>query len=180
MSSVARRYARALFELAQEQGQIDVVGTQLAAAAAELRIPELAEMADSPRLSADRRHALVQAVAEQLSLTPLVTTFLLLVSDNRRLKELSGVAEQFQRLEDQALGRVRMTIRSAVPLSDAQRDAISSAFGRQLERTVIARTAVDPSLLGGVVVEAEGKVYDGSVLSNLERLAERMANPDSH
>jgi F-type H+-transporting ATPase subunit delta len=180
VSSVARRYARALFELAQEQGQLEAAGRQLFDAAAELRIPELAEVAASPRLSAERRHALVDAVAKQLSLSPLVETFLLVVSDHRRLGELTSVAEQFQRLEDQALGRVRMTIRSAAPLADAQQEAIAQSFAARLGKKVITRTEVDPELLGGVVVETEGKVYDGSVRSNLERLAKRMADPDAN
>ena len=180
MSAVARRYAKALFSLAQEQAQIETVAAQLLAASAELTVPELAELANSPRLSSPRRRALVDAVSQQLSLAPLVNTFLSLLADHQRLRELPAIATRFQELEDQALGRVRMTIRSATSLPDAERDEISAAFGRQLGLTVIARTEVDPTLLGGVVVVAEGKVYDGSIRSNLERLAKQMAHPDSH
>lgn len=180
MSLVARRYARALFELAQEQGTIEAVGRELLAASAELEIPELAEVIGSPRLSTERRHTLIDSVAQQLSLSSLVATFLLLLSDKHRLPEIGAIARQYQQLEDDALGRVRMTVRSAVPLTQAQIDEISAVFGKQLQRTVIARAEVDPNLLGGIVVETEGKVYDGSVRSNLERLAQHMAHPDSH
>lgn len=180
MSSVARRYAKALFDLAKEQGQIESIGEQLFAAAGELSIPEVAELANSPRLSSDRRHALIGAVAQQLSLSPLVTTFLELLADKQRLRHLASIARMFQKLEDEALGRLRMTIRSAKPLPDAERDEVAAAFGRQLQRTVIATTEVDPELLGGIVVDADGKVYDGSVRSQLERLAKQIAHPDSH
>ena len=180
MSAVARRYAKALFSLAQEQGQIETVGEQLFAAAAELEVPELAELANSPRLSIERRRALVGALSQQLSLIPLVATFLSLMADRQRLREFSAVARIFQELEDQALGRIRMTIRAATPLSDAERDQIAANFGQQLQRTIIATTEVDPTLLGGIVVAAEGKVYDGSIRSHLERLAKQMAHPDSH
>jgi F-type H+-transporting ATPase subunit delta len=179
VSSVARRYAKALFSLAQEQNQIEAVGQQLFAAAAELALPEVAEMASSPRLSLAHRRSLIDAVAQQLSLAPLLTTFLQVLADKYRLRELGSIAAHFQKLEDQALGRLRMTIRSATPLPDAERDQIATAFGRQLNRTVIATTEVDPELLGGVVVDADGKVYDGSVRSQLERLAKQIAHPDS-
>ena len=180
MSAVARRYAKALFELAQEQGIIEPVGEQLFAAAAELELPELAELANSPRLSADRRRALVGALGQQLDMASLLVTFLSVLADHHRLRELSAVARNYQQLEDQALGRVRLTIRTAVPLPDAERERIAATFGAQLKRTVIARAEVDPALLGGVVVVAEGKVYDGSIRSNLQRLAKQMADPDSH
>lgn len=180
MSSVARRYAKAIFALAEEQRELETIGRQLLAAAAEMAIPDLAEVASSPRLSTERRHALVEAVAQQLQLSPVVTTFLELLADKQRLAELGPIADHFQRLEDQALGRVRMRIRSAVPLGDADRDRIAAAFGRELGRTVLATTEVDPSLLGGVVVEGDGKVYDGSVLSQLDRLAKQLAHPDTH
>lgn len=180
MSGVARRYAKAIFALAREQGELETVGPQLRAAAAEMAVPELAEVASSPRLTAERRHALVEAVSAQLQLSPVVATFLALLADSRRLGELGHIADHFQGLEDEALGRVRMRIRSAVPLSDGQRDQIAASFERQLGRTVLASTETDPSLLGGVVVEADGKVYDGSVLSQLDRLAKQLAHPDTH
>jgi F-type H+-transporting ATPase subunit delta len=180
VSSPARRYAKALFSLAQEQGQIEAIGEQLFAAAAELSLPEVAELANSPRLSSERRQALIGAVAQQLALTPLLTNFLQVVAEKHRLRNLTAIASQFQKLEDQALGRLRMTIRSAKPLPEAERDEIAAAFGRQLQRTVIATTEVDPELLGGLVVDADGKVYDGSVRSQLERLAKQIAHPDSH
>jgi len=179
MSSVARRYARALFDLAKEQGAIEAVGRELLAATAQLEIPELAEVVASPRLSSERRHALVDALAQQLSLSQTTATFLLLLADKQRLQEIGAIARRFQDLEDDALGRVRMTVRSAVPLTQTQVDEVAAVFGKQLQRTVIARAEVDPSLLGGIVVETEGKVYDGSVRSNLERLAKHMAHPDS-
>ena len=180
MSAVARRYAKALFSLAQEQKQIEVVGQQLFVAAAELELPELAELANSPRLSVERRRALVGALSQQLCLAPLVATFLSLLADRQRLGQVQAIAVRFQQLEDQALGRIRMTIRTATPLSDAERDQIAARFGQQLQRTIVASTEVDPTLLGGVVVIAEGKVYDGSIRSHLERLAKQMAHPVSH
>ena len=62
-----------------------------------------------------------------------------------------------------------------MPLDDAQRQALIAAFERKLGRTVLAETTVDPQLLGGVVVDVEGTVYDGSVRTQLQSLANRIA-----
>lgn len=175
MSAVARRYAKAVFALAQEQHQIEAVGQQLLAAMELLATPPLPEVIASPLLAAERRRAIVRTVSQQLALSPVMSTFLLLLADRRRLDQMASIADHYQRLEDRALGRVRLLIRSAVPLSENQRTRIADAFQRMLGRTVLARVEVEPALLGGVIAEAEGKVYDGSVRTQLERLGQLTA-----
>ena len=82
------------------------------------------------------------------------------------------IADQYQRILDQMLGRVRATITSSTPLA-AQGETVVAALARQTGRTVLAEERVDPSLLGGVVVDIEGTVYDGSLSGQLERMRER-------
>jgi F-type H+-transporting ATPase subunit delta len=178
MSAVARRYAKAVFSLAQDEKQIDAMGQQLRAAADLLWVPALRHVITSPLVSASRRRTIVQGVKAQLGLLPTVEKFLLLLADRHRLDEMPSIADQFQRLEDQSAGRARIVIRSAAPLIDAQRDQIVSRFQRALGKTIVARTEVDAQLVGGVVVEAEGKVYDGSVRTQLETLAKQIARTE--
>jgi len=73
------------------------------------------------------------------------------------------------------LARVRATLTSAAPLSPEQLDAIVTALGRQTGRTVLVEQQADPQLLGGLVVDVEGKVYDGSLRTQLEALATSIA-----
>ena len=180
MSAVARRYAKAIFALAQEQKQLDIVGEQITAAADLLDTPELAAVTSSPLLAPERRTAIMRAVLDQLAASPLVSTFLLLLAEHRRLDQLRWVVKEYERLEDEALGRTRLAIRTSEPLLPAQRKEIVGAFERLLSKTVISREEVDPALLGGVVVDAEGKVYDGSVRTQLERLRRDIARFETH
>lgn len=180
MSAVARRYAKAVFALAKEQQRIESIGAELGAAAHLLGTPMLSEVVASPLLSPARRNAILDAVCEQLSLSPVVANFLRILGDHLRLGQMNAIVDQYQRLEDLALGRARLLIRSAVPLSDDRQAEVAAAFEQALGKSVIPRVETDPSLLGGVVVEAEGKVYDGSVRTQLERLGREIARSDIH
>ena len=84
------------------------------------------------------------------------------------------MAEYFQLLLDQELGQVRITMRGARTLDAQQQEQIAGAFARLTGKHVVPTVAVDPELLGGVVVEVGSKVYDGSVRTQLERLAKEL------
>ncbi len=175
IGSVARRYARAILALADEQGSLEQMAAELQLLRAVAEDGDIAQALANPLLSATTRRALAQTIADTLKLSPTGRNFVSLLADHRRLDQLVGIAREFERLLDARLGRVRATVSSAVPLSDAQRTAVVTAFERALGRTVLAETRIDPALLGGVVVDVEGTVYDGSVRTQLRTLATRIA-----
>jgi F-type H+-transporting ATPase subunit delta len=78
-------------------------------------------------------------------------------------------------LLDAQLNQVRATITTAVALSPAQKDEIVATFAQLTGKRVLATLAVDADLLGGVIVEVEGKVYDGSLRTQLDKLHQQMA-----
>jgi len=178
--SIARRYAKAIFSLAQEEGSLEPTGAELQQLAAVASDPELSAALANPLLSPAARNAIARSLAEQLNLRPTTRNFLRLLADQRRLDQLVGIAEQYRKLLDRVANRVRARIASAVGLDDAQKGALMATFEKATGRTVVAETVVDPALLGGVVVEIEGKVYDGSVRTQLERLAASIAGSRSH
>jgi F-type H+-transporting ATPase subunit delta len=175
MSSIARRYAKAIVAVAQEQNALEQTGDELRLLRALAEDPQIEQGLANPLLSASARRSLARAVAEQLKLRPTMRDFLSLLADHRRLDQLVGIADQYQKIIDQMLGRVRATITSAASLSPEQSEAVAAALARQTGRTVLAEERVDPQLLGGVVVDIEGKVYDGSVRTQLEALATSIA-----
>jgi F-type H+-transporting ATPase subunit delta len=175
MSSVARRYAKALFAVADEQGALEQTAAELQVLGALSNDAQIAAALANTLLSSTARSGLARTIAESLKLSHTTRNFLALLADHRRLDQLAGIAAHFPRLLDDRLQRVRATIKSAVALSDAQVQAIVAAFQQQLGRTVLAETHVDPSLLGGVVVDVEGTIYDGSVRTQLHTLANRIA-----
>jgi F-type H+-transporting ATPase subunit delta len=175
MSSVARRYARALFALAKDGAELEQSAEQLGCVAAVAGDPSVAPVLRSPLLSAGRRRDLARMLARELGLSDLLTRFVQVVADHHRLGALPMINDQFQKMLDQALGRVRITVRSAGALDPTQEREILAAFSKLTGKDVIPRLRVEADLLGGVVVEVEGKVYDGSVRTQLDRLAKELS-----
>lgn len=175
MSSIARRYAKAIVAVAQEQNALEQSADELRLLRALAADPQIAHGLANPLLSASARRGLARAVAEQLKLRPIMRDFLCLLADHRRLDQLVGIADAYQKIIDEMLGRVRATITSAGPLTAQQTEAVIAALARQTGRTVLAEERVDKQLLGGLVVDIEGKVYDGSLRSQLEALATSIA-----
>jgi F-type H+-transporting ATPase subunit delta len=173
--SIARRYAKAIVAVAQEQNALEQTGDELRLLRALAEDAQIAQGLANPLLAATARRGLARAIAEQLKLRPIMRDFLCLLADHRRLDQLVGIADQYQRIVDQMLGRVRATITSAAPLAPEQVEAVVGVLGRQTGRTVLAEELVDEGLLGGVVVDIEGKVYDGSLRTQLESLAASIA-----
>jgi len=174
MSMVARRYAKAVFALASDERTLEGTARQLEQLAALVQDPTIGPVLRSPLLAPSRRRALTQLLAKELALSDLLSRFLGVLSDQQRLGELAAVADHFQHLYDEALGRVRITVRTARPLEAAQQEQIVGAFARLTGKQVLPTVALEPELLGGVLVEIEGKVYDGSVRTQLQRLAKEL------
>jgi len=174
MSAVSRRYAKALFALAKEAGSVSPTADELARVAGFAADPSVSAVIGNPFLSPTRRLELARTLAAEAKASPLLTQFVCVLADHQRLAELTAIDRFFQELQDQDLGRVRVSVRSANPLSAAQQSDLVGAFARITGKQVIPNVVVDPELLGGVVVEAAGKVYDGSVRTQLTRLAKEL------
>ena len=174
MSAVAGRYAKALFALAKEAGALQPTADELGRAAAVAGDPTVEPVLRSPLLSAARRGDLAEMLVRELKLPDLLARFVRLLADQQRLAVLPAIAERFQNLLDRELGRVRITLRSARALDAKQEQDIVATFATLTGKQVIPTVAINPDLLGGVVVEAEGKVYDGSVRTHLDRLAKEL------
>jgi F-type H+-transporting ATPase subunit delta len=174
-AAVARRYARALHALASEARRAEPVAEELAgfdqllAADRELRDALL-----RPWVKASTKRAIVLEVADRLGLSPLTRNFLALVAQRRRLDVLGEILLQYRARVDEAAGRIRARVRSAAPLSDAERAALRERLGRRLGKTVLLDTEVDPALLGGFVAEVGSRVLDMSVAGQLSALRERI------
>jgi len=172
--SVARRYGRALFELAREAGDSEAIGGGLAvvsAAAASLEPGSL-----SPGLlTLQQRQQLAAALAPVLQQWPLLSRLVGVLAENDRLDQLPSIWLAYRQLGDEEAGRVRLRIRSAVPLTDSELAAIRDRFENVIGRAVIPELEADDRLIGGVTVETQGRVYDGSIRTQLALLERRMA-----
>ena len=174
-TQAARRYAKALLSLAQDQGEGETIGAQLDQVADLFADPELAKILALPALPVKARQDIVGQIVTQGSPHEIVEKFLHVLADNDRLRDISDINQAYQRLLDKALGRVRARIRSAVELADEEKQIVTDAFSRLTQKTVEPAFETDTQLLGGIVVEVEGRVYDASLKTQLTRLGDQLA-----
>jgi F-type H+-transporting ATPase subunit delta len=175
VGSIARRYAKALFDLAVQADRVDVWAEGLVALKKAVEAsPELRELLANPVYTKEQRQGLAARLAQALELDREPANLLALLADRNRLAYLSGVADTFHRLADEKLGRLRARVASAVPLAEAEVDALARKLAASSKAQVIVERVVDPALLGGVVAQIGSLVYDGSLRSQLEELRRSM------
>jgi len=169
-STLARPYARAVFQLAQESGSFERWSQRLAIGAAALRNEQVRQLLDDPRRTpAAQVELLVDLCGEPGA--PDLANFFRLLADNGRLGVLPEIAAAYETLRDEAEGRIEVEVRSAEPISDTVRASLKSALERRLERAVELENVIDPSLIGGAIIRAGDLVIDGSVRGRLQGLA---------
>lgn len=175
--ALARRYARALLYVAsQGEGQgVLALRDELRAFAQQLDgHPQLRRALAHPTLAAERKRRLALALADAAKATPLLKRLLELLSSRGRLSLLPDVAEAYAELANAARGVVAAEVASAVPLAAGQAQALERAL-KGNAASVELRTRVEPALVGGLVVRAFGRTYDGSVRERLAALRRRLA-----
>jgi F-type H+-transporting ATPase subunit delta len=175
--AVAKSYAKALFELAGARNQVDAVARELAAITDVLaRQPDILGFLARPWVAAAAKRSAAVELATRLELSPLTRDFLGLVVARNRADHLGAIATAYRNLDDQAEGRVRVKLRTAVALSDAESRALAERLSRLLQgKKLVMEASVDSGLLGGFVAEVGSRVLDGSLDTQLERMRERLA-----
>lgn len=173
--TLARRYAKALLELAEESGQVEATGEQLAALAEAWEVSaELRETFENPAVMASQRRDLLGQLAQKLGLSPHVRNMALLLSDRRRMRFFPAVAAAFQELAERKAGRVRAEVVTAAPMPDAYYQELQKALESVTGKQVTLQKKEDPSLIGGVVTRVGDKVFDGSLRARLSELREEL------
>jgi F-type H+-transporting ATPase subunit delta len=167
-SRVARRYAKALLDLARERGVQDEVRADLnAIAGAAAASPELAAfLPDYVLPAASRQRALEALFADRV--LGLTWQFLQLLEERRRLMVLPGVCVAFCELHDRELGLVHAMLASAFELPEKESGRIVQRMEAATVRKVLLKKSVIPELLGGFRVQVEDRVYDLSLSGALE------------
>ena len=98
-----------------------------------------------------------------------------MLAERNRLDQFDAIVQAYQTLVDRSLGRVRAVVRAATPLDDASVEQIRTVLEQVSKKKVLASVVVDPTLIAGVSVEIEGRVFDGSARTQLTHLARSMA-----
>jgi F-type H+-transporting ATPase subunit delta len=174
--STARRWAKALDELAVESGRPEAVLADLSSVASVLvgEGEALRHALSSPLFAAEERRAVLDAVLAKLGVAGTVASFLRLLADRGRFGSLPAIVAEATKLADLRAGRVRIQVTTVDALSPELEAELAAAFGRVTGKTVVLEPKVDPSLLGGLVARVGSRVYDASLKSRLTDLTNRL------
>ena len=172
-SVAARRYAKALFDLAKQSGAeaMEKTGADLEAFAALTReSAELAGLFRDPVFSPQEKQRVVTALAERLETGAMVRDFLSLLADKHRLVVLTGIAAEYQLLLDAEKGILRGEIVSAMPLDEKTRADVLGKLEKKAGKALALDFKVDETLLGGMLLKVGDNVMDASLKTQLSLL----------
>ncbi|MEF3305115.1 F0F1 ATP synthase subunit delta [Paenibacillus sp. GYB003] len=167
---LAKRYARALFEVARERGKVAEVEQELGAIAAALNAnPDYVKLLEHPNISASKKSAMLQQAFGANVSEEVLNTLQLLVKRGREsiLREL---VTGYSQIANDALGQAQAKVYTPLPLSDAESTRIAVAFGQVTGKRIRVENIVDRSLLGGLQVRIGDRLYDGSLSGKLKRI----------
>lgn len=170
-SETAQRYARALFELAQDKGELATVHKDFRAFAGLVKeSADLRKLLDSPAFGREQKVAAVSAVAGKAGFSTLFGKFLGTMASNGRASDLLGAEFAFDQLYAKQRGVQRAVVRTAKEMTGAEKGRIESLLARVVGGEVELTSEVDPSLIGGIQLRIGSKLVDASIAKKLERM----------
>jgi F-type H+-transporting ATPase subunit delta len=179
--AAATRYARALFDVALREGQdLDQIARELTEVATLVSGNEgLARALSHPAVPASRKRAVIEALLAQSPVHQMLSRTLLMLADRDRLVLLADLAAAFRSrvMDHQQIVRAEVTTAVALPADRvaALQQGLAAATGRQVQLEV----RVDPRIVGGAVTRIGSTVYDGSVITQLAKLKQQLAEADT-
>ncbi len=171
--SAARPYARAVFELASEEGKLQQWQDNLLMAAGLAMNADMQAVFDQPAMLADQKAEIFLSVMSSTGADADAhfTNLVKLLAEKGRLRALPSIAATYEELKQQAEGQVEVQVRSAQALTDEQRQKIADSLTKKLGKEVSITAEVDESLIAGAVISAGDMVIDGSAKGRMEKLA---------
>lgn len=174
-ASLAGRYALALFQLARDGKALDSVAASLATLKTALaESDDLRALTQSPLVGRDAAARAIEAVAGKLELDSLTSRTLGVLAQNRRLAQIPAVIRAFDTLLSAHKGETRAEVTSAFPLSKTQQTALAKQLKARTGRDMALDLAVDPAIMGGLIVKMGSQMIDSSIRTRLNKLAHAM------
>ena len=172
---LSRRYTRALFQLAREAGEEEEIGQEIEWFFSVYNGSDLEKVLINPAFAVPARKNILSQVTQSQQLSDLTVNFLSLLLERDRLIQLTGIVSCYRRLLNEAKGRVEAKVVSTNPLDPALVEQLRERLRGLAGKEILLQQETNPSLLGGLWVELEGKVYDGSIRTQLEKMKQRIA-----
>jgi F-type H+-transporting ATPase subunit delta len=173
--AVSKAYAQAIYKVAREQNKIDSVGAQLADFETVYnRYDGLRSILQCPRIKGENRKGVADEIAALLESDMLSRTVINLLIDKGRIGLLKDIYLQYKTIADRAAHRQVAHVKTAVALTDRQRDALKSTLERITGMNLTMHVERDEGLLAGIVAKVGDRLFDGSVRGELRLLRKEL------
>ena len=174
--TIARRWARAFIDLADEADKIDPMGEELQKALDAVQTGEgqALQVLSNPIFTHDERRNVLDRILGEIKLQGPTANMLRLLLDKGRFAELPAIVELYTDLADERAGRERVVVETAQPLTPQLEAEVRAMLEKVTGKTILLDARVRPELIGGLVARVGSKVYDASVKSRLHTLKNRL------
>ncbi len=178
--TVAKRYAQSLIELAQERGQLEKIKADVDSILAMGKNRDFALLLGSPVVNPSKKQAILTALLDKAGVDPLIRLYVKLLIDKGREVDMLGIFKEFnaQYKTINHISTVKLT--SAVPLTATTLEAVKQKLitTHMTESRIDLETRIDADLIGGFVLEFDGRVYDASVSHKLKNMKTELRKPN--
>jgi F-type H+-transporting ATPase subunit delta len=171
---VAKRYAKAMYEIAKEHNKISEFQEEFTRVTQAIRGDEqVVKFLNHPNLHSSKKIHLLHDIL-QGKVSEIVLNAISVLVENNRINILQAIIDDFTKIADEALGQAKAILYSPVQLSQSELNDIQKKFSSITKKTIRLETVVDPSLLGGIQVKIGDRLFDGSLANQLNRLTKTL------
>ncbi len=178
--AIARRYAKALLLIGKEDGQTEQYRQELEGVTNLMtQHKELADTVSNPLYNLEERQNIFKGIIDKLSLSPVMSSFLMLLFEKGRVPFIDSINDFFQKLADELKGVASASLVSAQELPAETIEKIRSALSKKTGKEIILEVEQDPGLIGGIVTKIGDLVLDGSIKTQLLNMRESLKRGES-
>lgn len=171
ISNISKRYARAFFDIAGEEKKLEQYYDELHQFSSVIaQNKDLEGFLANPIFEQESKKKVLEKIIGKLSLSPMTINFLKLLIDKKRIDVLPDIETCYRQLMDETLRKVRVTVKTAFPLSGEMQSYITSSLKKMTGRSVEVTVEDDKNLLGGIVIGVGDTLYDGSIKNQLNNM----------
>jgi F-type H+-transporting ATPase subunit delta len=175
VAEIAKRYARALYDLASETKKIEAIGAELNSLVSAISMNlDLVRFTESPLVRGKDKELTLKNLFAEIKMSEETSTFVMLLAQKGRLELLGQVAAGFQQIQDKQNGISRGFVRTARKLSDSDRAELQKLLSQVTGKQVEAEFAVDPAVVAGIQAQVGSLSIDDSVTGHLNRMREEL------
>lgn len=175
VSAISKRYAKALVVLGSEQGMVETFGLELDGVKTLFAKEEFLRLIlESPSFPMEKKKAVLSELVSSMSLSTGMKNFLGLLLEKGRLKFLPQIEMQYKEFADEISGVLRAHIISASKLNSNQKKAIGSGLEQKTGKKIELTLSVDSTLIGGLQANVGGRIFDGSIKTQLKRIEDTL------